>query len=80
MYILDEESDKKLTNVTIIFNKSELKELMGYAKQLLEETPSSDHYHLSSEDFQKEITLCIYDSENLKMFTPRIRKLIEFDE
>ena len=80
MYMLDEETNNKLSNITIILNKNELQQLIGYAKQLLETPPSSDHYHLSSEDYQKEITICIQNPEQIQQFTPRIQKLITDDE
>lgn len=76
MYILDDESDKKLNCVTIILNKNEMHQLMGYAKQLLEKPLSSNHYHLSSNDYQKEITICIYDPEQINQLSTRIQKLI----
>lgn len=80
MYILDDESNKKLNCITVVLNKSEIQQMLGYAKQLLENSPSSDHYHLSSEDYQKEITFCLYDPENISDFNPRIQKLIKDDE
>ncbi len=80
MYILDDESNKKLNCITIILTKSEIQQMLGYAKQLLENFPSSDHYHLSSEDYQKEITICMYDPKNIGNFNPRIQKLIREDE
>lgn len=70
MYILDDESDKKL----------KMQQLAGYAKGLLKEISTSNHYHLSSEDYQKEITICLYDSVNISNFHPSIQKLIRDDE
>jgi len=80
MYILDDESNKKLSCITIILTRNEIQQMLGYAKQLLESSPPSDHYHLSSEDYQKEITLCVYEPENISDFHPRIQKLIIDDE
>lgn len=80
MYILDDESNKKLNCITIILSKSEIKQMLGYAKQLLDNVDASDHYHLSSEDYQKEITLCLYTPENIDSYNPRIQKLIIEDE
>lgn len=57
-----------------------MRQLLGYAKQLLENPQTSEHYHLSSEDYQKEITLCMYESEKIEQYTPRIQKLIKDDE
>ena len=80
MYILDDDTDKKLDCITIMLTRREVKELLGYAKQLLELKPSSDHYHLSSDDYQKEITICMYDPKNLNKLNPRIQKLIKENE
>ncbi len=80
MYILDEEANKKINLITIILNKKEMKQLLGYAKKLLDAPQSSEHYHLSSDDYQKEITICLFDSGNLEQFNPRIQKLIKDDE
>jgi hypothetical protein len=79
MRILDDELSKKLDSVTLFLTRSELKQLIGYAEQLLEK-PSADHYHLSNEDYQKEITLCIYDAEKTDNLSPRIKKLILEDK
>ena len=80
MHILDDESNKKLDCITIILSRSEIQQLLGYAKQLLEKPSSSEHYHLSSEDYQKEITICMYESGKIEQFNPRIQKLIKDDE
>ena len=79
MRIFDSESDKKLDTVMLFLTKVELQQLIGYAKQLLE-TPSSDHHHLSSEDYQKEIVLCVYDPQNVEKFSSRIQSLIHKDK
>jgi hypothetical protein len=79
MRILDSESDKKLDSVMLFLTKTELQQLIGYATQLLER-PSADHHHLTSEDYQKEITLAIYDAENVEKFSPRVQKLICKDQ
>jgi len=79
MRILDDTSDKKLDNITLFLTKSELQILSGYAKQLLEK-PSCDHFHLSSEDYQKEITICVYEPNNANNFNARSQKLIKEDE
>ena len=80
MYILDDLKNEKLDCITLILNENEIRQLIGYANQLLENKSSSDHYHLSSEDYQKEITICMYDSGNIKQFNERIQKLIMDDE
>jgi len=44
--------------------------------------PSIHHSHISSEDYQKEITVCIYnetDTKLMQQFDKRSLKLIEKD-
>lgn len=77
--ILDEESDKKLDVVSIFLTKEEIRQLKSYLSQLLD-NPGLHHVHLSNEDYQKEITICLYDANNLKDMHKRAIKLIEKDE
>jgi hypothetical protein len=79
MHILDDESDKKLNNISLFLTNNEALHLIGYLEQLLE-GKSGDHSHLMSENYKKEITVCLYNSENTKNFHPRIQKLITNDE
>lgn len=79
MKILDEDSNKKLDLVSIFLTKEEAIQLRGYLTQLIEH-PELQHAHLSSQDYQKEITICLYDPKNLDSFHPRAIKLIKEDE
>ncbi len=79
MRILNDESDKKLDAVSVFLTKQEVKQLIGYLTQLIE-NPKLQHMHLSSEDYQKEITICMYDGEDLSGFSQRAKKLISADE
>lgn len=54
-------------------------QLRGYLNQLLD-NPKLQHSHLSSDDYQKEITICLYDEKNLENFNPRSIKLIKEDK
>lgn len=76
MFILDEDSDKSVNCITVLLNKNEVQQLLGYAKRLLENPSASEHYHLSNEDYQKEITLCMYDREEIDRLHPRMKKLV----
>jgi hypothetical protein len=75
MRILDDKSDKKLNTVSLFLIEDEALHLIGYLEQFVE-NKGSDHSHLISEDYQKEITLFVYDPENISDFHPRIQKLI----
>ena len=79
MRILDDESDKKLDNISIFLTKEEAIQLRGYLNQLLENT-GLQHSHLSSIDYQKEITICLYDEGKLDNFNQRSIKLIKEDK
>lgn len=79
MRILDNETDKKLDSVMLFLTRTELQQLLGYATQLLEK-PSCDHCHLTNDDYQKEITICIYEPGKANNFDKRTQKLIECDE
>ena len=79
MRILNDELDKKLDNVSVFLTKVEILQLRGYLNQLLD-NPKLQHVHLSSEDYQKEITICIYDENDLEGFHPRAIKLIKEDK
>jgi hypothetical protein len=77
--ILDDEADKKLNNISVFLTKEEAVQLRSYLNQLLE-NPKLHHVHLSSNDYQKEITVCIYNEESLENFHSRAIKLIKEDK
>ena len=78
MRILDDKSDKKLDTVTLFLTQEEALQLRSDLDQLLAK-PQLHHTHLSSENYQKEITVCVYDGEKLQGFHPRAIKLIKED-
>ncbi len=75
MRLLDQETDNKLNQVTIFLTKSEAKEMIDSLQELIS-NPGENHQHVSSEDFQKEITICIYDQNSLNGFSDRAKMLI----
>lgn len=79
MRLLDGDSDKKLDEVFLYLTKSEAKEMMGALKGLLQ-NPIGNHSHISNEDYNKEITVCIYDTKMLDGFSERSKTLILKDE
>ena len=79
MRILDDESDKKLDSVQIFLTQEEAMQLKTYLVNLIE-NPKLHHSHLSSCDYKKEITICLYDEKNLKPFNQRALKLIKEDK
>lgn len=79
MRILDDASDKKLDSVSIFLTREEMVQLKSYINQLLE-NPSLQHFHLSSLDCKKEITVCLCDIKDLANFDKRSIKLLKEDD
>ena len=76
MRILDEISNKSLESVIFYLTFSEASELRDGLNDLLNK-PLDNHVHISSNDYQKEVTICIYDVENLNGFNERPLELIK---
>ena len=79
MRILDEISNKSLKNVTLYLTPLEASELRDSLDELLKK-PLNNHAHISNESFQKEITVCVYDVNNLNGFNDRSIDLIVNDQ
>ena len=79
MYILDETSDKSLSKIIVYLTMSEILELKDSIDSLLVK-PQNNHMHVPSEDYKKEITICIYDKDRLTGFNERSMKLLTSDE
>lgn len=75
MRLLDERSDRALHRVTLYLTRSEAVELRDSLTDLLAQV-SASHSHIPSSDYQKELTICIYDEGNLAGLSERSRKLI----
>ena len=75
MRLLDSDSDKSLDRVVIYLTKLEAKELIDSLESLLD-SPLGNHNHISSNDYKKEVTVCIYDEKFLEDFSERSKKLI----
>ncbi|EFB41444.1 hypothetical protein [Parachlamydia acanthamoebae] len=79
MRILDQNADKSLNDILIYLTYDEALELKSSLDDLLER-PSNNHSHISNKDFSKELTVCIYDENNLTGFNERSTTLIKNDE
>ncbi len=79
MRILDYNNNKKIDDVLILLNKSEILQLIEYLHEL-ENANISEHVHLNNADCTKEITICYYEENNTSGFNDRIKKLIEDDK
>lgn len=80
MRILNEDTETPVSEVILYLLRDEAMELRDSLEQLLENSKS--HYHVSAEDFQKQITVCLYDPDHLDEFgfNERSLKLIREDK
>jgi hypothetical protein len=74
MRILNLDTNEKINQATIYLTNYEAKELKDSLENLLEN--NSHHEHISDNSFQTEITVCIYEKDNIGKFDARSRKLI----
>ncbi len=79
MRMLNQETDAPVQMLTVLLTRSEVQELHGILDDLLAADSTGDHYHLSSPDYQKEITVAIYGESDPRGFSERMLKLIAED-
>jgi hypothetical protein len=79
MRLLDQKSDASLQRIIIYLTQREAEQLRDFVGGLIKK-PLGNHSHISSDDFKKEITVCIYDEANLSGFNDRSKKLIMTDQ
>jgi len=79
MRILDLNKQKKLNNVILYLTPEEAQEMKDSLEVLIK-NKDHHHSHISDENFEKEITVCIYRDDNLSSFDDRSRTLILRDE
>ena len=64
-----------LATVTLCLTPEEAKELMDSVADLIA-NPETHHHHISSNDYQTEITVAVYTKENFGSFDPALQKII----
>jgi hypothetical protein len=82
MRILEPDSDRAYSKVTLYLTSAEAAELRDSLDELLGGAQDA-HAHVSSEDFKKEVTVCLYspdDSSALRHLDERSRRIILRDE
>ncbi|CUI18116.1 conserved hypothetical protein (plasmid) [Candidatus Protochlamydia naegleriophila] len=79
MRILDQETDQSLNNIILYLTSQEAQELRDSLEDVINK-PLNNHSHIPSNDFEKEITVCIYDENNLKGFNERSINIILNDQ
>lgn len=80
MRILNQDSDKSIQEILLLLTKSEASELRDELERLLSSNQSDNHGHINDTEYQKEITVAIYDDSNLNGFDDRSKRLIIEDK
>jgi len=75
MRILDQDTDRAVSNVCLYLTPDEAERLRGRLERLLLNA-DEHHTHLEDGDLKHEITVTIYRDDNLHTYDQRSRKLI----
>ena len=75
MHILDETTDKSLKNIVLYLTFAEALELKDSLDKIINK-PFNNHFHIPDENFQKELTVCVYNVDDLSGFNERSINLI----
>ena len=75
MRILNYADDTPLDDICVYLTRAEAKVMLGYLEQLLAE-PDESHHHLNDDNYEREITLTVYDANSLDQYDERSKKLI----
>ena len=80
MRLLDQERNLSTREFLMLLTYSEACELRDDLERVIQNKKSADHIHLNDESYQHELTISLYDEDNLEDFQDRIKKLIQNDE
>jgi hypothetical protein len=78
--MLDETSNQSVKNLTLLLEKTEAIQLIGYLEDLVSGESPNEHFHLNDTSYTKEITLALYEDERLDGFSDRYKLLIAEDK
>ena len=80
MRFFDNDNNKAVKNLTLYLTINEAKELLSDLQANLDNYGKNYHSHIYDESYNHELTVVLYDKENLKAFDERSVKLIVNDE
>jgi hypothetical protein len=79
MRLLNTEENNSLDSIFILLKRQEAIELIGALENLLESSDGFEHVHVNDEAYAHEITVALYDGDNLSRLDPRFIRLIQED-
>ena len=77
MRIIDDRTGKPLASVSLLLTPKEASELVDTLNGLNPKV--GDHGHVADVDYQRELTVAIYTSDNLGFFSEDVRRMINED-
>ena len=80
MRLLNIDSGASLDSAILYLKKNEVVELIGALEDLLNSSGDAYHRHVNDADYTHEITVAIYDENNLSGFDNRSKRLILEDD
>lgn len=81
MRILNEDNDKVVNNVLLLLTKQEAIQFVSDLNDLINDDDMDNHHHINNDDYSKEITIALYDENNISdFFSERCKKLIQYDK
>jgi len=76
MYIYDSDSDRTIDDVVLYLTIEEASELYDGLAKIIEK-PRGNHTHVSSDDYQRELTVCIYRKEDIDTFDDKSQQILK---
>ncbi|NMB95391.1 MAG: hypothetical protein GYA02_02085 [Clostridiaceae bacterium] len=80
MRILNQDDNKAVNNVLILLTMEEAAELKDDLERLLSKKITNDHSHINDLEYEHELSISLYDENNIEGFDDRTKKLILQDE
>lgn len=80
MRLLNQDKNISIKNILILLTKDEAIELRDDLNKLLSNDDFAAHTHINDNVFEHEITMAIYEENELEYFDQRTKKLILEDE
>jgi len=76
MRILNNENEGPLKDITLFLTKEEATELKDDLEKLIKNIGNNEHVHINDKEYVRELTVTLYNPNNLNHFDERSKKLI----
>ena len=73
-------SNKSIQDILLLLTKEEAIELLDGLDKLINSEKKRNHVHINDFDFDKEITIAIYNDNNIEEFDERVQRLLLYDK